>query len=141
AEAAGQGDETVGQVEHAHLALVHRAHHLQPGDVLVGDFPVDQLFGNHSDHFAAALQHRVSDDAHQADVAAAVDQLQAVVRDAVAKRHGAFGVGRLAAGVGAAVDADRAHGSGSEGVGWGCGRVHRPAAVDRFDHAAAVVQA
>src|SRR5690606_29551542 len=117
------------------------ADHFQPGQALVRDFPVDQLFRDHAHHLAAALQHGIGDDAHQADVAAAVDQLQALAGDAVAHGHGSFGVDRLAAGIGAAIDADRAHGSGSGGVGWGGGIVRGPAAVDRVDHAAAVVHA
>ena len=117
AEAAGQGDEAVGQVEHAHLALVHRADDLQLGQAAVRDLPVGQLLRDHAGDLAAGLEHGVGDDAHQADVAAAVDQADAFAGQAVAQGDGAFGVGRLAAGVGAAIDADRAHGSGSLGRG------------------------
>src|SRR5690606_37781930 len=111
AEPAGQGDERVGQLEHAHLALVHGADDLQLGQALVRHFPVGQLLGDHPGDLAAGLQYRVGHGTHQPDVAAAIHQAQAVAGDAVAQGDGAFGIGRLAAGVGAAIDADRAHSS------------------------------
>jgi hypothetical protein len=97
-------------IEHPRLAFVHVRDHFQPGHALVRDFPLHQLFGDHADHFAAVVEHGVGDDAHETDVAAAVDQLQAFGRDARAERAGAFGVDGFVAGVGAAVDADRFHG-------------------------------
>src|SRR5690606_9919875 len=107
AEAAGQGDEGIGQVEHARLAFVHVGHDLEPGDAAMRDFPVHELLGDDADHFAAGGQRGVGDDAHQADVAAAVDQGQAFLRQAGAQLRRALGVRRPRAGVGAAVDADR----------------------------------
>src|SRR5690606_14335664 len=111
AEAAGQGDEGVGELEHAHLAFVHGAHDLQLGQAAVGDLPVGQLLGDHAGDLAAGGQHRVGDGAHQADVAAAIDQAQAFLGDAVAEGDGALGIGGLGAGIGAAIDTDRTHGS------------------------------
>ena len=46
----------------------------------VADFALDQRARNHAGRFAAEAQHLVGDHAHQADVAAAVDQAD-VVRD------------------------------------------------------------
>ena len=95
AEAAGQGDETVGQVEHARLALVHVGDDLEPGQAGVGDLPADQLLGDDADDFAAGRECGIGDDAHQADVAAAVDQRQAVLRQARAQRRGTLGIDGL----------------------------------------------
>lgn len=81
--------------------------------------PVGQLLRNDAGHLAAGGQDRIGDGAHQADVAAAVDQAQAVAGDALAQRRGAFDVDGLVAGIGAAVDADAFHlgGNGDWGMG------------------------
>src|SRR5690606_27856759 len=111
AEAAGQGDETVGQFEHPRLAGVHGIDDFQPRHALVRDLPVDQLLRDHADDFAASFEHRIGDDAHQADVAAAVDQRDAVAGHARAEVAGEGGIGGVVAGVGAAVDAESLHAS------------------------------
>ncbi|KAG0732146.1 hypothetical protein G6F23_014608 [Rhizopus arrhizus] len=76
-EAAGQGHEAIGQVEHARLALVHRADDLQFGQAAMGHFPVGQLARDHAGHFTAGGKYGVGHGSHQADVAAAVHQAQA----------------------------------------------------------------
>src|SRR5690606_17662120 len=80
---------------------------LEPGDAAVRDFPVDQLLGDDADDFATGRQRGIGHDAHQADVAAAVDHGQALARDPRAELGGTLGVLRPRAGVRAAVDADR----------------------------------
>jgi hypothetical protein len=105
AEAAGQGDEGVGQLVHARLALVHGVHHHQFAESLVRHLALDQLARDHADGLAAAGQHRVGDDAHQAHVAAAVDQGDAAPGHLGAEGARLFGVFGMLAGAGAAVDA------------------------------------
>ena len=74
AEAAGEGDEAVGQVGHHRLALVHRTDDPQLGEALVGDLPAHEGLRDDADDLAAGGQHGVGQDAHQADVAAAVHE-------------------------------------------------------------------
>ncbi|KAG0924304.1 hypothetical protein G6F31_019162 [Rhizopus arrhizus] len=76
----------------------------------MGHFPVGQLARDHAGHFTAGGKYGVGHGSHQADVAAAVHQAQAVAGDAVTQGNGALGIGRLAASVGATVDADGLHG-------------------------------
>ncbi|MNT19292.1 hypothetical protein D3C72_1545470 [compost metagenome] len=125
AEAAGQGDEAIGQIEHARLALMHRTDDLQFGQAAMGHFPVGQLARNHAGDLTAGGEHGIGHGAHQADIAAAVHQAHAVAGDAIAQRNGAFGVDRLAASVGTAVHTDRLHGSSC------LGRKRKRPAVDQ----------
>ena len=76
---AGQRDEGVGELGHPGLALVHRLHDLQPRQAGVGQLVVHQVLGDDADHLAAGGQRGVGDDAHQADVPAAVDDADAGV--------------------------------------------------------------
>ena len=82
AEAAGQNDEGIGQAEHGIFAGVHGADFEQFRDAVVADLELVEKFGDDAGHSAAAGQHRVGDDAHQSDAAAAEDQPDA------ARRHG-----------------------------------------------------
>jgi hypothetical protein len=84
AQPAGQGDETVGQLGHAGLAGVHRVDHLEAGQALVADLPFEQRAGS-PHHLAAGGQAGVGDDAHQADVAAAIHQLDAPLGEQLAE--------------------------------------------------------
>src|SRR5690606_2447574 len=95
AEAAGQGDERIGELEHVHLARVHRVDDFQPGQSAVGDFPVGQLLRDHTGHFTIGLEHRVGHRTHQADIAAAVDKLQDLFGYAIAQCHRPFNVDRI----------------------------------------------
>jgi hypothetical protein len=67
------------------------------------------VLGDHADHFAAGFEHGVGDDAHQADVAAAVDEAEAFAGDALAEGDGCGCIAGIVAGVGAAVDAEGFH--------------------------------
>ena len=109
AEATWQGHKGVAEVEHAGFALVHVGNDFEPGDAAVRDLPANQLLGNHADYLAAGRQYRIDEDAHQADVAAAKDERQFFLRQARAERHRAFGIHRLQAMIGTAVDANRSH--------------------------------
>ena len=56
AEAAGQGDEAIGQIEHARLALMHRTDDLQVGQAAMGHTAAQQgntvLDGHGSSHLS-----------------------------------------------------------------------------------------
>ena len=79
ADPARQGDEGVGQFEHALLAQVHRVDHFEPGQAAVGDFLPDQTAGDDADGPAAGIGDAVRNHAHQADAAAAEHQVDVVV--------------------------------------------------------------
>ncbi len=74
ADAARQGDEAVGALEHLSFALVHVA----GDDQLLGKpprpFAVGQKFGDDAGHVAAVFEHGLGERAHQAGRAAAIDQ-------------------------------------------------------------------
>jgi hypothetical protein len=63
--------------------------------------------GDHAVRLAAAVEDGVRDRAHQADVAAAVDQAEAALGQQAAEGRGGVGERRIDTGVGAAVDRDR----------------------------------
>ncbi|MNV31532.1 hypothetical protein D3C71_1228440 [compost metagenome] len=106
AGAAGQRDESVGLFNHHGLALVHILHQMQFGQAAVRLFLLLQQLGNHADHAAAAGQHLIGDDAHDADHRSAVHQAQ-VALDQFARQHaGLFDVVRARARIRAAIHAD-----------------------------------
>ena len=79
ADAAGQGDEGVGALEHRALALMHVAR----DDKLLGEPPWTSrawsgIPGMMPVDLAAVLEHGVGERAHQADRAAAIDEPDAV---------------------------------------------------------------
>ena len=106
AEAAGQGDEPVGQLGHPGLALVHRVDDLQRGHAEVGDLGPHELVGDHADDLAAVLEGGVGDGTHQPDVAAAVHEPEAAAGDRRAEALGVLEERRRSADVGAAEHAD-----------------------------------
>ena len=59
ADAAGQGDEGVGELGHQRLALVHRADHAQVVEPGVADLAVEDRPGNDADDVAARRARRV----------------------------------------------------------------------------------
>ncbi|MCY1533850.1 hypothetical protein D9M68_691990 [compost metagenome] len=112
AEAAGQGDEGVGEFGHACLACVHAIHHFQAGQALVADFGVHQALRNHPDDLATGGQGRIGHRAHQAHRATAVDQGDTALGQGVPQEGGGFTVDRLGAGAGTAEHADGTQGHG-----------------------------
>jgi len=80
ADATGHGNEGVGQVGHHRLARVHGVDDAQVGDAVMGDLAIGQGLRDDADHFPAGGQRRVGHHAHQADVAAAVNQADALLR-------------------------------------------------------------
>mgnify|MGYP000495273649 CR=1 FL=1 len=74
---AGQDHETVGQLEHAVLALVHGGGDNLFCHFVVADLQVLEEFGDDADGLAAAAEHRVGQHSHQADTPAADATLDA----------------------------------------------------------------
>ncbi len=80
------------------LRSAHRADLVEAGQAGVAQFLVGQEGRDDAMHRPAGRQGAVGDDAHQADVSAAVDQGQIALGDGAADRGGGLGEG----GVGAA---------------------------------------
>ena len=74
-EAAGQHDEPVRELVHQRLALVQRLDNVELGEAAVRDLALLQEARNDPDHASPRRERRVGDDAHQADLAAAGDEL------------------------------------------------------------------
>jgi len=86
AQAPGQGDEGVGQVEHPALARVHAVRDQQFGQPVMRHLPLRQELRDHADDLAAGGQRAVRHRTHQPDAAAAVDQPHRRLRQAAAQR-------------------------------------------------------
>lgn len=106
AGAAWQRDEAVGLFHHHGLALVHVLHQVQFGQAAMGLFLFLQQFRDHADHAAAAGQHLVGDDAHDANDRAAIDQAEVALDQFTGQHAGLFQVFGARAGIGAAINAD-----------------------------------
>ena len=52
-DTAGQGDEGIGMRGHGRLAFVHVVDPDQPGQAMVRDFALHEMFWHHADHFTA----------------------------------------------------------------------------------------
>ena len=74
ADAAGQGNESVGKLRHQHFSGVHGRRYVQFGQVMMRHFLEHQCFRNDADSAASQLQHMVGHDAHDADARSAVNQ-------------------------------------------------------------------
>ena len=73
------------------------------------DLAVHERLRDDADDAAAALERRVGERAHQADVRAAVDELDPALGEPVAEVGGGGAVGEVCARAGAREDADAPH--------------------------------
>jgi hypothetical protein len=76
AVAARQGHECVRQIRHEGFALVHGGHYAQIRDSPMGEFAVDEGLWDDAGDSSAAAECRIRDDAHEPNIAAAVNELQ-----------------------------------------------------------------
>ena len=109
ADAAWQGDETVGHVLKDFLAFGHRLDHNQFADFWVTHAHVQKVLGDGAGHLAVAFHHHVGDNFHQAHTAAAVEQFATVVGQNLAQFSGFFLINRVEAHAAAAKNADFLH--------------------------------
>ena len=73
-ESAGQGDESVGNLDHHGLSFMHRANDPQFADIRPSDLTGQKSVGNDPDDLSAPVLYGLGNPAHHADAAAAVDQ-------------------------------------------------------------------
>jgi hypothetical protein len=104
-EAARQDGEGVRHLEHELLALVHAANHPQVADAVMSDLLVMEMRGDDAGDAAVAGEDGVGDATHQADPAAAVDQLDAGAGERATELVGGGAIVRQAAFRRAAIDA------------------------------------
>lgn len=105
-DAAGQDDEAIAEVRHQLLALMHGAdavHFSCPG---VGEFLVGEVMRDDANDFASGGERGIGEQAHQPDIAAAIDEADGLRRKLGAAVLRGFGEFREGAGAGATVDAE-----------------------------------
>ena len=109
AEPAGQDDEGVRAVEHHALAGVHAVDDMQLGQAGMLDLKLLDVVGNDADHLAAGGQGRVGGDAHQADPAAAIHQLESAFANFTTDSPSRVLMALVDAVGGTAINANRPH--------------------------------
>ncbi len=102
AEAAGHGDETVGQIRHFRLALVHTIDDVHFSDAGVSDLFTSETVRDDANGLAAILHDCIGDRAHEADVAAAVNERNAFAGQQRTQFPSRFAISGIGAHVGAA---------------------------------------
>ncbi|KAF1858298.1 hypothetical protein Lal_00014799 [Lupinus albus] len=109
AHPARHGDEAFGQVRHHRLPFVHVLHDEQAREAGVAHFALDEVLRDHARRVAAEAQHFIRDHAHQAHLAAAVDEADVVLDEGAGQAARGVGVDGIGAQRGAAVDGDGFH--------------------------------
>ena len=117
ADAAGQGDEAVGQLGHQRLARVHRRDDAHVGDAAVGELARGEAVGDDADDAAADGEGLVGEDAHEPDRAAAEHDADPARDEPAGEGPRRLGVARVTARARAAEDADAAHGAAQRPFG------------------------
>lgn len=92
AETAGQGHESIGEIRHESFAFVHGVDESEFCDAAVGKFPVFEKAGNDSDDLSATGEDGVRDDAHESDIAPAIDEGELPTGDFEPESPGCLGV-------------------------------------------------
>ena len=85
AVAAGEDQESVGELGHAGLALVHGLDKFEAREAAVGDFAVREHVRQNADDLSAGGKGGVGDCAHEADFGSAVDEAEAGGGDGLAE--------------------------------------------------------
>ena len=92
-EAAGEGDEGIGEVGHEGFALVHGIDDAKLGEAGVGDFHFDEGLRDDAGDGAAGGEDGVGEGAHEADAAASVNEAEAARDKGSGELAGGFSVG------------------------------------------------
>jgi hypothetical protein len=108
ADATGQRQEHVRQLDHQRFAFGQRLHHVQLTQASVAHFAIQQHLWDDADHPSTGRQGGVRDGAHQPDLAPAVHQGEAPLRDQATGGPGKLQVVRAIARARTAKDTNRA---------------------------------
>lgn len=73
-DASGKSNETVAEIHHQLFALVHGVDDTKVSEPGVSEFSVHQRFGDDADDMSSGLKMGIRDDAHETEVASAVNQ-------------------------------------------------------------------
>ena len=106
ADPAGQGNEGIGAFEHELFAGVHVGDDNHVIRAVEHDFALFEKFRDNACDFAAMIEDRAGNGAHQADIAATIDEADAGFSHVDAEFAGDIGENRIGAVAGAAIDAD-----------------------------------
>jgi hypothetical protein len=120
AQPSWEGDEGVGDGCHAHLAFVHGLDDVEALHAFVRKLASFEEFGDDAYAAPTMREDAVGNLAHQPHVAAAIDELGALVGEQLAQLSCSEGEGGVVAAGGTAEDADAGEGSGGV-VGHGRG--------------------
>lgn len=113
AEAAWEGDEAVGEVDHELFAFVHGADDAHVGDPMVFEFAGVEEVGDDADDGAVGGERAICGGTHHADTAAAVDHADAAGGEERAGFEGDASVAEVISWAGATIDGEGAeHGRG-----------------------------
>jgi len=106
AQAAGEGDEGIGEVGHHHLTFVHRLYNVEGGHAPMFKLSVLEQSRDDAGDVSARRKGRVGDGTHEASPAASVDKRNTTLREKCAQFARRGGILGPAAFAGAAEDAD-----------------------------------
>jgi hypothetical protein len=101
-----QKKERVGEIGHQGFAFVHGGNDVKMRERRMSDFPFDKRLRDYTNGLTSGGENRISEDAHQADTAAAENECDAGGRQCAAELAGGFGIDGIRAGAGAAEHAE-----------------------------------
>lgn len=94
-ESARQSEESVGQIGHQGLTLVHVVHDPQIDQTRHGDFPLEERLWNNADDFPTRFDRALSGDTHQTNSATPIDQTHPAFSESAAYELGGDGIVRM----------------------------------------------
>ena len=95
AEATGEDEEGVGLLTHECLASVHGVGDVELGNAVVGDFEINEDFGDDAYDAASVGEAGFGDGAHEADGGSAVDEADVALGESAAEMLGGFRVDEI----------------------------------------------
>lgn len=108
AKTTGQRDETITEIDHHLLALVHAYHNAQFGKATMSKLLFHECSRDDADDLAILRERPVRHGTHEADAAASIDESDATAGQEGSEIMGSGVECRIFSGVGAAIDADSA---------------------------------
>ena len=91
-EAAWEDEKSIGLLTHEGLARVHGVGDVELGDAVVGDFEIDEDFGDDTYDATSVSEAGFSHGAHETDGGSAVDKADVALGEGAAEMFGGFSV-------------------------------------------------